>query len=210
MKKNNLVKNYFLAATCVVLFAGSFAQAQQKESKGVAASAPSTSTQSVKVVNTSAEPVPVAVSGTPTVQVGNTAANPVLMRDVDRSSKTPYNARILVPIADGGDFEFSDPTLVVPGGKRLVIKYASVDIEVPVGQVVNASLVVTTQSQIPYQFILNRQASPNGTTDVFLAAQLLDIWLDPGAKINVELNRNSTLGGGGAIVTISGYLENAP
>jgi hypothetical protein len=210
MKKINVFKNYFLAAMSVSLFAVSFANAQQTEGKRAITLAPSTSTQNVKVVNSSAEPVPVAVSGTPTVQVGNTAANPVLMRDVDRSSKTPYNAKILVPIADGQDFVFSDPSLVVPAGKRLVIKYASVDVEVPVGQVVSGSLVVTTQSQIPYQFILNRQASPNGTTDVFLAAQLLEIWLEPGAKINVEINRNSTLGGGGAIVTISGYLENAP
>jgi hypothetical protein len=210
MKKINTFKNFILAITGIVLFMSSFANAQQTEGKGAITLAPASGTPTVKVVNTSAEPVPVAVTGTPTVQVGNTAANPALMRDVDRSSRTPYNAKITVPIADGQDFVFSDPSLVVPAGKRLVIKYASVDVEVPFGQVVSGRLWAGTQTQIPYQFVLNRQASPNGSTDVYLATQLMEIWIEPGAKINVDFVRNSTLGGGGALVTISGYLENVP
>lgn len=209
MKKINVFKNYFLAATCVVLFAGSFAHAQQTEGKGATTLAPTTSTQNVKVVNTSAEPVPVAVSGTPTVQVGNTAVNPALMRDVDRSSRQPYHATLSAPFNIGGDVAGSSSSLVVPAGKRLVIKYVSAIADVPVGQVVIGKFY-TGNPAFYYGVVLNRQSSGNGSDEVYISAQPVEIWLDPGDPIDIVFVRDSTLGIGYASVTFSGYLENVP
>jgi hypothetical protein len=99
----------------------------------------------VKVINTPAEAVPVAVqgtttvagtvntkqsgawnvgiTGTPTVEVGNEAGNPVLMRDVDRPTAQPFQYEAVVTIEDG--LQGGNASIPVPSGKLLVIENVS-------------------------------------------------------------------------------------
>jgi len=108
----------------------------------------------VTVVNTTANPVPVAgvvnVSGTPTVNAqqsgswnvgisGNSAANPLQVHDVDHASRTPYaqTKRLAFNPTDRailGNFD-------VPAGKRLVIDNFSIFGKLPSGmKLVEASI----------------------------------------------------------------------
>ena len=107
----------------------------------------------VKVINTPAEAVPVAVqgtttvagsvnvantptvnakqsgawnvgiTGTPTVEVGNDAGNPVLMRDVDRPTAQPFQYEAVVTIEDG--LQGGNASIPIPSGKLLVIENVS-------------------------------------------------------------------------------------
>lgn len=203
-----MYRRFLLATVGAVLFAGSLVNAQQIERKGAISLAPS-NPQNVKVVNTSAEAVPVTVNGTPTVQVGNSSANPVLIRNIDTAARQPYHATISAPFVAGNDVAGSASSLVVPAGKRLVIKYVSADADVPVGQVVVGTFLAG-RPELDYVFVLSRQASGNGFDEIYAAAQPMEIWLDPGDLIDMIFVRNGTLGTGNARVTISGYLENVP
>ena len=87
-------KNYFLAATGMVILTGSLVHAQKGDGKAATTLAPSNSTQNVKVVNTSAEPVPVTISGTSTVQISYAGGNPLLTRDVDNAARQPFQIEV--------------------------------------------------------------------------------------------------------------------
>ena len=71
--------------------------------------APPPPTFDVKVVNTTAEPVPVAG----TVNVANAVANPIAVRDVDNPARQPVQI---------------NESYTVPEGKRLVIEYVSLEL----------------------------------------------------------------------------------
>src|SRR4051794_12365863 len=78
----------------------------------------------VKVINTPAEAVPVAVQGAPSVTVQNAPANPVPTRSQDKPALQPVQHTGLVIFAAGE--QIKDQTLyTVPAGKRLVIEEAS-------------------------------------------------------------------------------------
>lgn len=66
--------------------------------------------QDVRVVNTTAEPVPVAVQGTA----------PIPVTDPSRPVPRPFQTRLLVTVVAGLDF--GQVTYTVPAGKRLVIQ----------------------------------------------------------------------------------------
>ena len=109
--------------------------------------------QDVRVINTTSEPVPTAAQGTTaivgtvnvgntptvnlasgssvgldpsnnTVQLGNTMANPVPVRDVDNPARQPFQKGTFYFLNDG---ESSKGTTLffVPFGKRLVIEQVS-------------------------------------------------------------------------------------
>jgi len=110
----------------------------------------------VQVVNTTAQPVPTTAQGTttiagnvgltgmPTVQVGNSASSPVLVRDVDNPAKQPFRKGIITAINNGsavGVGNFVD----IPLGKRFVVEHISALTKVPTNQKV---LAVQVQSMI--------------------------------------------------------------
>ncbi len=110
-------------------------------------------TKPVKVVNTEAEPVPikgsVAVTGNvnlapgtkvgiegtanvnlvdKTVIVGNTAAAPVQVRDINRKLTMPVHGGVNLQIIVDEPQDETAVMYTVPAGKRLVIEFISVDV----------------------------------------------------------------------------------
>jgi hypothetical protein len=79
----------------------------------------------VQVVSTSAEPVNVtgSTSITGSVAVGNTAANPVLMRNVDNPATRLFQTGLCV--ADNASCDSVGDTFSVPANERLVIEFVS-------------------------------------------------------------------------------------
>jgi hypothetical protein len=117
---------------------------------------PAQSGPSVTVVNTSANPVPVAVHGTVSINgsstvnaqqsgswnvgiAGNSATNPLQVHDVDNAPKSPY--------AQTKKLTFNGPDRAilgnfdVPDGKRLVIESFSVFGKLPSGNKLVASSI---------------------------------------------------------------------
>ena len=213
MKKIAMFKNLLPAVVSIILFAGTIANAQQIDGKGPRAlAAPTTSTQNVKVVNTTAEPVPVAVTGTPTVQVANSSANPVQIRDADNPARQPFQATLNVSFLANDPGSEPQNSLAVPLGKRLVIKYLSVYIDIPPDQYVAGDLAIIVNNgnqALPISwFVLNRQVGVAGQDSIFTAAQPVELYVEPGTEFWAEFFRNSSTGSGFGRVVVSGYLVN--
>jgi len=106
----------------------------QKATTASPSAAPSPPTSNVKVVNTTNEPIPVSVAGTPSVNVGNIPTvnidpthNTVKVDNdvslVTRDEGIPFSLRATLPSGFVlGAFQFYN----VPLGKRLIIEYASI------------------------------------------------------------------------------------
>src|SRR5689334_12452556 len=104
----------------VVLLLGAIALVTPRLTNGQkpdAPGGPNKSPQNVNVVNT-----PLPVTGTVAVATAND--NPLLVRDVDTSSRQPFQRRIQIPLID------LQSVIHVPEGKRLVLEYGSIDVTV--------------------------------------------------------------------------------
>jgi len=118
----------------------------------------------VRIVN----PLPVPTTGTvglapgATVVIGNAAAAPVLVRDVDNPARTPFQAK-LCPVNCTGNLAF--PTsLIVPAGKQLVIEQIAGEC-FPSGQTLAVGLTVTTHSTtVTHLFGLQYPLGPGFST----------------------------------------------
>src|SRR5262249_44543861 len=70
-----------------------------------------------------------------TVQVGNTATNPVIGRDVDNPARNAFLENQTIKLDSGFPNVTIQPTFTIPTGKRLVIEYISANCQsVPAGQ----------------------------------------------------------------------------
>jgi hypothetical protein len=185
----------------------------------------------VRVVNTSAEPVPVltrgttnvsgsvSVTNTPTVNVGpgatvgidpsgnavqvaNPETAPVAVRDVDFGRQ---------PFHQSANFSFPDGSITrstsisIPAGKRLVIEYVSGHLGVPAGQnITKIALGVTLNQQFADHFIIRTPIGDSGLGNEFFgASQQMRVYAD---DLFINVQRNSPNGTAGGTVTISGYL----
>jgi hypothetical protein len=139
----------------------------------VEASITGTITGDVSVTNTP----DVKVMNEPMVTVGNSATNPVLVRDLDNPAQQPYAENVLVGINEderSGSSHFSS----IPAGKRLVIEYVNVDAQYPAGQGMFMTLSVHTNgAQLVYGFPASLQASL-ASLDEVLGSHPVRIYVD--------------------------------
>ena len=158
----------------------------------------------VKVVNTPAEPVPV----TGAVTVGNAAASPVLVRDVDRSAPQPFSYSTATSFP--GTSDFAGPmTFNVPAGKILVIETVSMKVEVAAGSNLRAAFA-TFSGGVASEFYLPMTGTPWGAFQRFQTTQQVRIHADPGAQVWTLVQREGALPGGAAWFNVAGYLVDAP
>src|SRR5207253_626289 len=103
-----------------------------------AAAPPAASDKDVRVVNTPAEPVPVAVQGTPTVGISASAntvriappAAPLPVQESEFAGRQPVQVfKHVEPLG----FDLTQPIYTVPAGKRLVIEDVSAYLVIPIG-----------------------------------------------------------------------------
>jgi len=161
----------------------------------------------VKVINTPAEAVPVAVQGTPSVTVGNAPSQPVPTRGVDEPARQPVQRTGLLIFAAGD--QIKEQTLyTVPAGKRLVIEEASVRAQLFDG--VSQAMVFLRSNgggfgghYVP----LTPIGLIDGLGTVLVGTEALHGYADAGTNVDVSITINTASGSGGRFeVTFTGHL----
>ena len=100
--------------------------------------------------------------------------------------------------------------MLVPTGKRLVIEFVGVDVNVPSGQKVLAAVGTTLGSATLFHPIVTATLPGVGGQDVFRASQPVRLYADPGTSVGLFITRAGTVGAGHAVVTVSGHLVDLP
>lgn len=168
----------------------------------------------VTVVNTSSNPVPVSITGTPTVNIGNlpdgtntvqvfaTTNTPVFVRDVDNPARQIYQRSL-----QSSQSSVSSWLVVfdaVPAGKRLVVEFISLEAVVSNGNVIRA-IVDHQQGDPTHRFPLSAQA-----TGDFVAAQQMRMYFEAGETPRISVFRDTNTGTIYLAGTISGYYIDVP
>ena len=213
MKK---LKHYLTASLGLILFVSA-----------IAFSLPQTGHSSlppdkdVKVINTSAEAIPVvaqgttnvavqnvptvkaqqngawnvAIAGTPTVEVGNNTANPVFVRDVDRPTAQPFLKEVTVTVPPGFGGENAD--LEIPVGKLVVIEQVSVYGTSPANEVIQqfaiANRVPPDNVYRPHYLQFTKQEIQPGLNAYTVGSQQVRIYAGPGSFARVARIGNTTV-----------------
>lgn len=166
----------------------------------------------VKVVNTSQQPVPV----TGTLTVSNLGSNPLPVRDVDRASAEPVQARVIQqPIGS------TNPSgITVPSGKRLVIEYVSAEVLAADPDCVTApriALRTTVGGNAVVHYFYTENSGPvsalGGSARAYGLSQLTKVYADPDTQVTIDIRTSaepvcSYLNPGADGLHISGYLVN--
>ncbi len=209
-------KSYLLATIGLAVLVGSLVLA------GAGSSNAAPGTQDVRVVNNVDFPVPtraqgttniagnVGITGTPTFEVGNTAANPVWIRDADGVARQPFHLE--------SGLQAQQTELVVgftlPIGKRFVVKHISAEVGVPSGQFVKAILLYNG-NLAAHHLVMTPQGT-FGTEDLFATSQPVEIAADHTGNFSLgDISLVCVRSGGGTLlgsghVSISGYLVDMP
>jgi hypothetical protein len=208
-------KNHFIVALALGVLIGSLVLGGALAGHA----APDLPPQNVNVVNTTSNPVPTQAVGTtsvagnvsvvnqPTVKIGNNAATPVLVRDLDNPARHPFQFYATFS-KTGGNF-LTDNQIAVPAGKRLVIETVTVQAYVPAGQKLLAQINMVGGGTFAQHNIL---LTPQGgfdfnLLDYFAATESVRLYADQGSAVPFSLTRSSSdanLWGGS--YTVSGYL----
>ncbi len=154
----------------------------------------------VRVVNTTAEPVPIAG----TVQVATTSPVPVVNIN---DARQPYQ------LATNSTQNGTNVSLVtigtVPAGKRLVIEFVTMTGQVPPGQHVEIFQITTVTDPIggvTHDLLVNPQPDAVIGDALFRASQQVKLYANAGSQVKVLFRRNSSAGLATFGATISGYL----
>jgi hypothetical protein len=160
----------------------------------------------VTVVNTTARPVPVAVQGTPTVNVGN----------LPSATLQPFIHQFSITLLDDDTGDSSDP-IVVPAGKILVIDTVSGTAREEISANLNhhfSLISVDDQgSSFSTPFVPDGTFNDDGQRYAFFTKQVT-LYARPGTAVRAFVSKDGTTGSGStskpATVRISGHLVDAP
>ncbi len=97
----------------------------------------------------------------------------------------------------------------VPAGKRLVIEHVSVRIELALGQTARASIAVSLNGKTASHYlVMVGQGTVIGQPDraVFVTSQEMRLYVDPGTRPGVNVERDNANQLGNAYASISGQL----
>ena len=147
------------------------------------------------------------------VLVANTAANPVLIRDVD-TARQPFQRTEVLGMGDGQSFAGAVHS-TVPAGKRLVIESVAVLMYLPQGQtpvyarVKTSDLSAGNLSGFP-TFALTRQGVQNNSTVFYAGTYSFRMYAGPGSTVSMDAARSASAGITLTQFTISGYYVDLP
>jgi hypothetical protein len=224
------LKHYLTASIGLILFVSVIALSlPQSGHSSVAAD------KDVKVVNSSAESIPViaqgttnvavqntptvkaqqngawnvGIAGTPTVQLDDSATNPVFIRDVDRPTAQPFQYEVTVTLDEGEGGQ--NAAIPVPSGKLLVIENVSVWGTAPSDQRIQQFAILTHVAPDnvyrPHYLQFTKQDNGYGTANEYTVSQQLRIYADtPGAMARVT--RVPATGTVTFRFVVSGYFVN--
>jgi hypothetical protein len=158
-------------------------------------------------------PTNVNVVNTPNVNVVNTTASPVPVRDVDNPARQPFQAQVVGGrVADGASTTGDIPITTVPAGKLLIIDYVSVFGRILSGQKLNHVSVINSTVQYGGLQISPQGSNADGSRDYFVASQLVRMDFSHSGVVSVLGERDSNLVENPSSVTftISGYFVDCP
>jgi hypothetical protein len=179
----------------------------------------------VRVINTSAEPVPVtgtvnvgtlqpvAVSSLPPVAVATLPAvqlsGPIVVRDPE-SNRTPFLHATVLSLSDGQSFSQTE-MFTVPQGKRLVLECVSFKVSV-YSQSTGVDVFCNLDGSPTYAWIpvpLSKQGS-TGPYDVYSGVINPSLRMISGAQMSLVFRRLGDLQPTIGNVTFMGYLVDMP
>ena len=172
------------------------------------------SDKDVRVINTTAEPVPTAAQGTTTIS-GNVAVTNTPTVNLGGGSisinnfndgQQPFQAA-----ANGTQNGTNVSTISVanvPAGKRLVIEFISVSAQVPPGQHLELAQVLTNHGSggVFHDLLIHEQPDAVIGDALFRAVHDLRLYANGGTQIQLLVRRSSGVGLATFGVSISGYL----
>jgi len=143
----------------------------------------------------------VGLTGSPTVQVGNSATNPVLIRDVDRPTAQPFQQVVDCSLFEEQGVCTGD--LGVPDGKLLVIEQVSAEAAAPAGQWLMFHVINRLAPDLSIRFHRLAAVQLEGT-HWFVPSQQVRIYATPFAGVRIE--RSAFTGQVYSKFTVTGYL----
>src|SRR4051794_30405716 len=145
----------------------------------------------VKVVNTAADAVPIAVQGTPSVTVGNTAAHPLPMRSQDEPALQPVQRTELFLFASGQQIK-DQALFTVPAGKRLVIEEASVRAQLFTGVSQAMVFLRSAGGGLAAHYVpLTAVGVVDGFGTVLVGTEMLRGYADAGTVVDASVTLNT-------------------
>lgn len=185
----------------VALLLGAIALVTPRLTSGQKRDAPGGPNKFVHNVNVVNTPLPV----TGTVAVETTSASPLLVRDVDTSSRQPFHKIIPIPLVE------VPPIIQIPPGKRLVLEYGSIDAVVELNcRVAFIRIETFVGGTLGTHLIPISSHTVVGGRNVELAGQQIKLYGDPGtnATVNIAVSGDNCHPIG--LMAVSGYFENVP
>ena len=160
-------------------------------------------TKPVLVVNSQSQPVPV----TGTISVGNLGDAPLPVRDVDSPGRQPVTAE--------GSCSGSGCTATVytvPAGKRLIVEYASITANIPVGKVARWRLFTNNAGQqgAELNFPLTQPPAIFGILSQTTAGQQVRLYAEAGSEVRMNGTTSDNATPSNYIFAISGHLVDVP
>ena len=184
------------------------------------APAPPAGTQDVKVVNTAANPVPVAMTSLPPVQlasganvaINNSSANPISVHDTGAANRVTFFTK------GGGNMQAGESggeTIIytVPQGKQFEMREIYVYARTPTGQTIPAAgfKIVGGPQFIQYPIHVSYQGNyqANGVSTFCTTMSDCSFIAGPGTQIAFYVERSTSVGAGDFAVGVYGFLEDA-
>lgn len=139
--------------------------------------------------------------------VGDKAtANQMGVTRADNPARQPFQREVFT-----SSFNTILPVFTVPAGQRLIVDFVSAEAIVPRGQMVNGVFVCVQANANLSRFchvIGATSHGPSGGLDVFIAAQQMELFVDPGQELVVYTVSDTT--SGDASISLTGHLLNSP
>jgi hypothetical protein len=148
----------------------------------------------VRVINTSAEPVPVSIQGVAQID----SSSPLSVKIVETEVRQPFHAAIT-----------ESTPLVVPAGKRLVIEHVTGLVRTNGADAVCMRMEVETEGQIVTHNFPLTLGSDIGHQRMYSFSGPTRLYADPGSQIEVEIFLVGLIGSS-TNCSVSGYLVDAP
>lgn len=222
MKK---LKHYLTASIGLILFVSVIALSLPQTGHSNIAS-----DKDVRVINTPAEAIPViaqgttnvavqnvptvkaqqngawnvGITGTPTVQLDDSATNPVFVRDVDRPTAQPFQQEVIVTVNDGESGQ--NGFIIVPAGKLFVIEHVSALGSAPTDQTIDNVGVLThiLPDLSQRQHYLNITKQESAGVNFYRVSQQVKLYGN--GSVGVRFSRFPAVGTVTFRFTVSGYF----
>jgi hypothetical protein len=144
----------------------------------------------------------VGIAGSPTVVLGNTAANPVVTRSADDPGRVGFVRNFSVTLGSGMNGQWT--ITAVPAGKRAVVEFASVRLILQKGQ--NGLVYLSADNPFCEAYLVLTHQYSWSWMENFVASQPVRMYANPEVEIRFNFERDADAGDAMIYATIAGYF----